>query len=101
MRFASYNVEWFDALFADDGSLLEDGTWSSRYKITRADQVRALGRVFIDLNADAVMIIEAPDTKKSRDTVRALENFAARFARKTGAVAHLASVRGCRLLCGY
>ena len=79
MRFASYNVEWFDALFSDDGSLLEDGTWSSRYKITRADQVRALGRVFIELDANAVMIIEAPDTKKSRDTVRALENFAARF----------------------
>ena len=71
MRLVSHNVEWFDALFADDG------TWSSRYKITRADQVRALGRVFIALNADAVMTIEAPDTKKSRDTVRALENFAA------------------------
>ena len=62
MRFASYNVEWFDALFSDDGSLLEDGTWSSRYKITRADQVRALGRVFIELDANAVMIIRGCQT---------------------------------------
>ncbi len=79
MRLATYNVEWFDAVFADDGTLLEDAAWSARHDVTRAAQLGALGYVFAAMDADAVMVIEAPDTKKSRDTVRALENFAARF----------------------
>ncbi|MEC3863257.1 endonuclease/exonuclease/phosphatase family protein [Mesobacterium sp. TK19101] len=79
MRIATYNVEWFDALFDDYGTLLADGAWSSRHDITRAQQAEALGIVFTALNADAVMVIEAPDSNRKRDTVKALETFARTF----------------------
>jgi endonuclease/exonuclease/phosphatase family metal-dependent hydrolase len=75
VRIATYNVEWFDGLFDDDGGLLEDGGWSGRYDVTRADQLTALGIVFTAMDADAVMVIEAPDDNRTRSTVRALENF--------------------------
>ncbi len=76
MRIATYNVEWFNALFDDDGNMQDDDEWSRRHDITRRDQLSALGIVFTALNADAVMIIEAPDHNEKRMTVRALENFA-------------------------
>ncbi len=76
MRIATYNVEWFNSLFDDEGGLLDDQEWSSRYDVTRADQLAALGIVFTAIDADAVMIIEAPDHSPHRTTVAALENFA-------------------------
>ncbi len=79
MRFATYNVEWFNSLFDDGGQLLQDGAWSSRWDVTRAQQIAALGHVFQAMDADAVMIIEAPDTSRSRSTLRALDVFAERF----------------------
>lgn len=79
MRIATYNVEWFNTLFDDDGGLLEDGEWSGREGVTRAEQLAALGIVFTALDADAVMVIEAPDDNRRRSTVRALENFAHYF----------------------
>ena len=77
MRFATYNVEWFNALFDDAGTPYDDGEWSGRHNVTRGDQLAALGIVFTALDADAVMVIEAPDHNGKRATVRALENFAA------------------------
>lgn len=76
MRIATYNIEWMNSLFADDGSLLDDTEWSSRYNITREDQIAALGVVFRALDADAIMIIEAPDDNSRRSTTPALEIFA-------------------------
>ncbi len=76
MRIATYNVEWFNALFDDEGGLLADGDWSGRHDVTRADQLAALGIVFTALDADAVMVIEAPDENGHRSTVGALERFA-------------------------
>ncbi|MCC1493301.1 endonuclease/exonuclease/phosphatase family protein [Cognatishimia sp. F0-27] len=76
MRFATYNVEWFDALFDNDGTLLDNGGWSARHNVTRAMQIDALIRVFREIDADAVMIIEAPDTNRRRSTTRALSRFA-------------------------
>jgi len=76
MRIATYNVEWFNALFDDAGQLLDDGEWSARYDVTRSDQIAALGIVFTAIDADAIMIIEAPDHNGQRETVAALENFA-------------------------
>ncbi|HCQ65338.1 MAG TPA: endonuclease [Rhodobacteraceae bacterium] len=75
-RIATYNVEWFNALFDDDGSLLEDNEWSSRQDVKRRQQLAALGIVFTALDADAVIVIEAPDDNRKRSTVRALESFA-------------------------
>lgn len=83
MRLATYNIEWFDALFDDSGRLLADGGWSGRHDITRRDQAEALGIVFTAMDADAVMIIEAPDTGSRRSTVRALEAFAEAYELRT------------------
>ena len=79
MRIATYNVEWFASLFDDNNRLFNDDGWSARYDVTRADQTAALGVVFQALDADAVMIIEAPDQGKKQSTVKALETFAAHF----------------------
>lgn len=88
LRLATYNVEWFNALFDDRGRLLEDQLPSTRYKISRAEQLGALGIVFAALDADGIIIIEAPDTNGKRSTVRALEN----FARAYGLRAHKALI---------
>ncbi|MFZ1468308.1 MAG: endonuclease/exonuclease/phosphatase family protein [Paracoccaceae bacterium] len=79
IRLATYNVEWFNALFDDDGRLLLDDKLSARYHISRDEQLRSLGQVFTALDADGVMVIEAPDTSARRSTVTALERFAAHF----------------------
>lgn len=76
MRIATYNVEWFSNLFDSDGRLLDDGKWSGRHNVRRGEQLAALAIVFIALDADAVMVIEAPDSHRRRDGVAALENFA-------------------------
>ncbi len=76
LRLATYNVEWMNALFDDQGRLLQDGEPSSRYKTSRGEQLAALGIVFTALDADGILIVEAPDTNTHRQTTRALENFA-------------------------
>lgn len=79
MRIATYNVEWFNSLFDDDGQLIDGGSWSGRWDVTKAQQTAGLGIVFAAMDADAVMVIEAPDTGTDRNTRTALENFAERF----------------------
>lgn len=79
LRIASYNVEWFNTLFDDSGHLHDDDAPSARYRISRAQQTAALGAVFSALDADGIMVIEAPDQGPRRSTARALETFAARF----------------------
>ncbi|WP_204113848.1 endonuclease/exonuclease/phosphatase family protein [Shimia biformata] len=79
MRIATYNVEWFNTLFDDRNQLIVDDGWSGRQDVTRQQQIEALGIVFTALDADAVMIIEAPDQNSRRSTEAALENFAAAF----------------------
>lgn len=76
LRLATYNVEWFNALFDDHGRMLDDREPSTRYKITRGEQLAALAIVFTALDADGITIIEAPDTNGKRSTTRALETFA-------------------------
>ncbi|MCV3272947.1 endonuclease/exonuclease/phosphatase family protein [Roseobacter sinensis] len=79
MRFATYNVEWFTSLFDDDSRLQMDTAWSARHNVTRAEQATALGEVFRRLDADAVLVVEAPDANSKRQTVAALEDFAGHF----------------------
>ena len=83
MRIATYNVEWFTNLFDHHGRLLEDGEWSSRFGVTRADQIGSLGIVFTAMDADAVLVVEAPDQNKRRTTCGQLETFAAKFGLRT------------------
>jgi len=79
MRIATYNVEWFNSLFNDAGHLINNDSWSSRWNVTKAQQTAGLGAVFAAMDADAVMIIEAPDTSPHRGTMKALEVFAEHF----------------------
>jgi len=79
VRIATYNVEWFNSLFDDAGKLIDNGSWSSRWNVTKAQQTAGLGAVFSAMDADAVMIIEAPDTSPHRNAMRALEEFATHF----------------------
>ncbi|MDX8353720.1 endonuclease/exonuclease/phosphatase family protein [Cognatiyoonia sp. IB215182] len=83
MRIATYNVEWFNTLFDDKGQLIDDDSWSSRWDVTKAMQTAALGAVFTAMDADAVMIIEAPDTNSRRSTIKALTHFADHFGLRT------------------
>ncbi|MGR3550395.1 endonuclease/exonuclease/phosphatase family protein [Pseudooceanicola sp.] len=83
MRLASYNVEWFDALFTDDGGLADTDAWSRRRDVTRRQQIEALERVFRAIDADAIMVIEAPDHSARRSGIRALETFAQAFDLRT------------------
>ncbi|MEL6240311.1 MAG: endonuclease/exonuclease/phosphatase family protein [Pseudomonadota bacterium] len=85
MRFATYNIEWMNALFDDHNRPMPDEKWSSRYKVTRSEQLGALRVVFEAMDADAVMVIEAPDGSNRRDTVAALEAFAAWVGLRTRA----------------
>lgn len=83
MRLATYNVEWFNALFDRDHMPIEDDGDSGRYGVSRAQQLYGLGVVFTALDADAVMVIEAPDEGSGRSSVQALENFARHFGLRT------------------
>ncbi|MCT4555594.1 MAG: endonuclease/exonuclease/phosphatase family protein [Pelagimonas sp.] len=86
MRLATYNVEWFDALFDEGGQLIADGGWSARHNVTRQQQAEALGIVFTALDADAIMLIEAPDTSRRRSTARALDSFVQAFELRTSGI---------------
>ena len=79
LRIATWNVEWFDNLFDDQARLIDDGGWSGRRDVTRAEQTRAIAHVLRAIDADAIMVIEAPDTSRRRNGLRALETFADRF----------------------
>ncbi|SEQ04496.1 Endonuclease/Exonuclease/phosphatase family protein [Loktanella sp. DSM 29012] len=76
MRLATWNVAWFDALFDDAGALVRDDGWSKRWDVTRRDQADAIAHVLQTMNADAIMVIEAPDTSSRRSGAAALRNFA-------------------------
>lgn len=79
MRLATYNVEWFAKLFDQKNKLIFDNSWSSRHDVTKHQQINALGDVFKALDADGIMIIEAPNTGVGQSSVIALEGFAKHF----------------------
>ena len=58
---------------------LIDQKWSSRYNVTRADQWHAMGQVMHTLDADCILVVEAPNHKTGRSTVDMLERFAGEF----------------------
>ena len=88
LRLATYNIEWFNALFDDHGALLEDNELSSRYKISRRDQLGAIAIVLTAIDADGIMVIEAPDQGSKRSTVRALQGFARHFGLRCRKAVH-------------
>ncbi len=83
MKIATYNIEWFDSLFDVDGQPLLDGAWSRRRDVTRVQQLEAIAKVMTAMDADAIMVIEAPDSSRRRNGDEALENFARHFGLRT------------------
>ena len=80
MRVATWNIEWFTTLFDRDGRMLEDDQWSARYNVTRAQQLGAIGIVMSALEADVLLVVEAPDDDVKRHrTVDMLEGFARHY----------------------
>jgi hypothetical protein len=76
MRIATYNVEWFHELFDRSGALLHDGARSGREGVSRGRQIDALATVFRAIDADAIMVVEAPDISRRHDGETALKAFA-------------------------
>ncbi|MGL6209974.1 MAG: endonuclease/exonuclease/phosphatase family protein [Paracoccaceae bacterium] len=76
MRLATWNIEWFNALFDDEGRVLADDEPSARHRTSRGVQAHAIAAVLRAVDADGVLIVEGPDTGLRRSTVRALEGFA-------------------------
>jgi hypothetical protein len=76
LRLATWNVEWFNTLFDDAGRALHDSHRGGRHGISRGEQLDAIAAVMRALDADGIMVIEAPDTQGPRSTIRALEGFA-------------------------
>ena len=83
MRLATYNIEWFANLFDRNDGLVFDDSWSGRHDVTKAQQAEAIAKVLTALDADAVLIVEGPNTGKSQNTVRALQQFANTFDLRT------------------
>lgn len=87
MRIATYNVEWFEALFDKNDELLLDREWSRRYDVRRVDQATAIAEVIRRVDADVMLIVEAPNTGNTQNTVKALENFTKHFGLRQNAAA--------------
>lgn len=83
MRVATWNIEWFNSLFDNSDKPLVDDDWSSRWNITRREQLESIAIVFSAIDADAVLVVEAPDTNGRRSSVAALEAFAALYGLRT------------------
>lgn len=83
MRLATYNVEWFANLFDRHDKLIADDSWSGRHDVTKVQQIEAIAKVLTAVDADAILIVEAPNTGKSQNTVRALQRFAEAFNLRT------------------
>ncbi len=83
MRLATYNIEWFSNLFDKNRELIADGGWSARRDVTRAEQADAIAIVLHAMDADAIMVIEAPNQSRHRKTAIALEEYAAAYQLRT------------------
>ncbi|OUS04465.1 endonuclease [Rhodobacterales bacterium 52_120_T64] len=87
MRIATYNVEWFEALFDKDNNLRLDQDGSRRYDVKRADQLNAIAHVMQRVDADITLIVEAPNTGGTQNTIAALKSFAKHYDLRQNAVA--------------
>ncbi|TFL17672.1 endonuclease/exonuclease/phosphatase family protein [Jannaschia formosa] len=74
-RLAAWNVEWFDRLF-DDAARPDRSAGIGRYGVSKARQLDAVAAVMRRIDADALVIVEAPDVSERRAGGAALEIFA-------------------------
>ena len=85
MRFATYNVEWFSGLFDNNKPLFTDD-WSSRRDVTKSRQLHAIANVFKAIDADCVLVVEAPDSNANNSTEASLLAFSKHFGLRLNAV---------------
>ena len=90
MRRAARNVEWFDTLFDRDGRIKAGREPSGREGVEAGERVEAVPGILRALDADALLVVEAPDISRRRDGPAFLEPFAAR-----------AGIRARRALIGF
>jgi endonuclease/exonuclease/phosphatase family metal-dependent hydrolase len=76
VKIATWNVEWFTNLFDGLDHVLADHHRSGRQGVSRSEQAEAVASVLRYLDADLILIVEAPDTGRKRSTLKALGNFA-------------------------
>ncbi|WP_339107856.1 endonuclease/exonuclease/phosphatase family protein [Thioclava sp. GXIMD4216] len=88
LRIATYNVEWFTNLFDAQGEPLFDGRPTRHEQTTAAGQARAVARVMASVDADLMLVVEAPDDGVGRHTRVSLELFAEYFGLRTRACLH-------------
>ncbi|MFB2593844.1 endonuclease/exonuclease/phosphatase family protein [Paracoccus sp. p4-l81] len=94
MRLVSWNIAWFDSLFDSEGRLRADDGPGGLPGVAARDQIAAIAKVLRHLDADGVMVIEAPDTRLDGGTIsRDTRHLLGRFARAHGLRARRA-VRG-------
>ena len=79
MRIATYNIAWFSALFDQHDVLQRDGKWSRMHDVRRAEQADAIAKVIAAVDADLMIIVEAPNTGKTQSTSRALARFSEHY----------------------
>jgi len=58
MRLATWNIDWFNALFDDAGRVMVDDAASARHKTSRAQQLHKRRAVFRAMDVDGVLIVE-------------------------------------------
>lgn len=77
IRLCTYNIEWFDHLFNSNNSP------KTGQKVV--DRFDAITKVFNEINADLIGIVEAPNSTASgaQSTVAKLENFASQYGLRT------------------
>jgi hypothetical protein len=85
MRIATWNVEWFANLFDRQNQLLLDDAPSGREGVTRAEQIEAVAKVMVAIDADFLLVVEAPNTGHGQSSGKALEEFARSFDLRTKA----------------
>ena len=76
LRIAAYNVEWFAGLFDDEDQLILDDSWSARHGVVKRRQAEAVAEVVRTVDADIMLIVEAPNDGRHASCVAALEGFA-------------------------
>jgi hypothetical protein len=90
LRLAAWNVEWFNTLFDGEGRIKEGDEPSGREGVSAGRRVQAVTHVLRALDADAVLVVEAPDISRRRDGAALL-----------GAFAERAGIRARRVLIGF
>ncbi len=86
MRIATYNIEWFSGLFDNHNQLALNKKWSARRDVTKARQLEAIAAVFKMIDADCVLVVEAPDTSRSNTTEASLLAFSKHFGLRLDSV---------------